>query len=144
MLPNGLQIIYLMKTNILLIALLVLSSCDPCRKLSRPKYKKCFTATTDTLTVKDTFTYHDTIIMHEVRNEWLIRTDTVINTERVFYSRKGDTTIVICKGDTMYINKEIIREVKVPVQNYIYKERIKWWWAWVVGLIVLVLFIRKK
>jgi hypothetical protein len=134
-----------MKTfNILLITLLVLSSCDPCRKLSRPKYQKCFSATTDTISIQDTFTYHDTIILHEVRNEWLIRTDTVIDTERVYYSRRGDTTVVICKGDTIYRSKDIIREVKVPVDRYIYKERIKWWWAWVLGLVVLVLFYRKK
>ena len=132
-----------MKISILLITLLILTSCNPCRKLSKPKYEKCFSATTDTLTLSDTFTYHDTIILHDVRKEWLIRTDTVIETERVFYSRKGDTTVVICKGDTIYRNKEIIREVKVPVQKFIYKERIKWWW-WVIGLVLFVLFFRRK
>ena len=132
-----------MKTYIIFLSLLILTACDPCRKLSRPKYQKCFNVTTDTITVQDTFTYHDTIIMHDVRNEWLIQRDTVIETERVYYSRKGDTTVVICKGDTIYRNKEIIREVKVPVEKFVYKQRIKWWW-WVVGLIVLVLLYRRK
>ena len=132
-----------MKTYIIFLSLLILTSCDPCRKLSRPKYQKCFNATTDTITVKDTFTYHDTIILQEVVNEWLIQRDTVIETKRVFYSRKGDTTVVICKGDTIYRNKEIIREVKVPVEKFVYKERIKWWW-WVLGLVLLVLLYRRK
>ena len=129
--------------TLILLTLLILTSCDPCRKLSKPKYEKCFNAVTETLTLSDTFTYHDTIILQEVRKEWLIRTDTVIETERVYYKRSGDTTVVICKGDTIYRNKEIIREVKVPVKKFIYKERIKWWW-WVIGLVVLVLFFRRK
>ena len=129
--------------TLILLTLLILTSCNPCRKISKPKYEKCFNATTDTLTLSDTLTYHDTIILHDVRNEWLIRTDTVIETERIFYSRSGDTTVVICKGDTIYRNKEIIREVKVPVEKFIYKERIKRWW-WVIGLVVLVLFFRRK
>jgi hypothetical protein len=128
-----------MKTLLFLTPLFILS-CNPCKKLSKDKYKPCFNAVTDTLSVHDTLIVRDTIIVPDIRKEWLIKSDTVINTERVYYSRKGDTTVIICKGDTIYRTKEVIRELRVPYIKYVYKKSIEWGWMFLFGFIALILW----
>ena len=129
-----------MKYWILALVIILISSCDPCKQLSRPKYQKCFKPISDTITLNDTLTIHDTIKVPEVRYDWLIKHDTIINTKKVYYRRSGDTTIVICKGDTIYRVKEVVRELKVPYYKYIYKETFNWWWV----IIPIFIFIAIK
>jgi hypothetical protein len=133
-----------MKYWILPIVIILISSCDPCKQLSRSKYSKCFNAHSDTITLLDTFSYRDTIIVPEIKKEWLIKSDTVINTERVFYSRKGDTTIVICKGDTLYREKEVIRKIKVPYIQYVQKQQWNWGILFLLLGMIALLLIKKK
>lgn len=113
--------------------------------MQKPKYKACFSTIKDTLTVRDSFTLHDTIIIPEIKKEWLIKSDTIINTEKVYYRRKGDTTVIICKGDTIYRNHEIIREIKVPIEKYVYKERLfAKWWIWLLILAAIAILLNYK
>lgn len=118
-----------MKVTLLILLISFLSSCDPCKQLSRPKYQKCFKVVSDTISIKDTLTIHDTIKVAEVRYDWLIKHDTIIDTKKVYYRRSGDTTIVICKADTIYRVKQVVRELKVPYTKYLYKESFNWWWV---------------
>jgi hypothetical protein len=132
---------------LLFLSPLFLVSCNPCKKLSKDKYKPCFNAVSDTLSIHDTLIVRDTIIVPDIRKEWLIKSDTVINTERVYYSRKGDTTIIICKGDTICRTKEVIRELKVPYIKYVYNKGIEWGWVFLLGFITLIvwaIYVRKE
>jgi hypothetical protein len=129
-----------MRNILLTLSALLILSCNPCKRLAKDKYKPCFNAFSDTLSIHDTLTLHDTIIVPEIRKEWLIKSDTIINTERVYYSRKGDTTIIICKGDTIYRTKEVIRELKVPYIKYVYKKGIEWGWVFLLGFIALIIW----
>jgi hypothetical protein len=118
-----------MRITLLILLLSFFASCDPCKQLSRPKYQKCFKAFSDTISIKDTLTIHDTIKVPEARYDWLIKHDTIIDTKKVYYRRSGDTTIVICKGDTIYRVKEVVRELKVPFTKFLYKVARDWWWV---------------
>ena len=124
--------------------LILLAACNPCKRLGKEKYQKCFNAHSDTIMLLDTFTYRDTIIVPEIKKEWLIKSDTVINTERVFYSRRGDTTIVICKGDTLYREKEVIRKIKVPYIKYVKKQQWNWGILFILLGFISLLLIKKK
>lgn len=130
----------------IILILLLFASCDPCKRLSKPKYRGCFTHITDTLTVVDSFRYLDTIKVPEIKKELLIQTDTVIETERVLYRRAGDTTVIVCKADTIYKDKVVNRTVEVPVTKYVYNEPPKqrlWLWL-LIGVAVLMLVLLKK
>jgi hypothetical protein len=133
-----------MRNILLTLSAFLILSCNPCKRLAKDKYKPCFNAFSDTLSIHDTLTLHDTIIVPEIKKEWLIKSDTIINTERVYYSRKGDTTVIICKGDTIYRTKEVIRELKVPYIRYVYKEREYSWLIILLLITAIIIFVAKR
>jgi hypothetical protein len=135
-----------MKYLLIPLLLILFASCDPCKRLAKDKYKPCFAAMSDTITLHDTLSIHDTIIVPQMSVEWLIKNDTIIETERIFYSKRGDTTVIICKGDTIYYSKDVIREVKVPYTKYIYKEAFEWKWLAGFGFLaaIIILIYRRK
>lgn len=132
-----------MKPLLIILSLLLFASCDPCKRMAKPKYRGCFNVKSDTLTLHDTFSIHDTVIVPQTHVKWLIQTDTVVETQRMYYSRQGDTTVIICKEDTIYRTKTVVRHIKVPYEKYVYKERSPFWLKALVILGIIIILVAK-
>jgi hypothetical protein len=135
-----------MRTALILISTLILSSCSCEYHYNRAIYGKCLKV------VRDTIKVIDTIRISEVKH------DTAFN----FSSSKD--TVVIDKGrltmkyyysnDTVYLSGKckdsvIIREVQVPIDNQVKVEQVGWdkmlFWVLlgVVFTLLIVIWLRK-
>lgn len=139
-----------MKTLILILSVILLTSCDPVKRHSklveRYPYVHKDSAVIDTVKIVDTVTilrptYHfDTIILRDtftIENERL----------KLVYKRINDTTFidVDCKGDTVYIpvEKTIIKEKNV-VHSEQTKKRYYPWFLWVLLAAFIITFFLNR
>ena|SRR5690554_4905783 len=105
----------MMKKYKILSLVLFLISCSPVKRLER--FEKRHPYLFESITVTDTFTFYDTVYVPKVKHDTVFRitTDTMYLTKdrlkvKLVYK---DTTIYVdgeCVGDTVYIQKDVIRE----------------------------------
>jgi hypothetical protein len=112
-----------MKTA-LLIALITFASCNQCKRLQRIALKNpdCLKAITTDFSYSDTFTLYDTVIIPETMLQVITERDTIINTKTMYFEKKGNTYTTICKTDTLYRDKEIIRNKIIKLPQYVIQQ----------------------
>ena len=132
---------------IIVILIVLLGSCSAQERLNR-KYKRLKRfAEKHNLNITDSATVviHDTIVTETIRKDTVffketfyerLRDTIVINNDRLtirqHYNHTRDSIIIEgeCKGDTTYIEKEVIVPVDKPF--VVEKEKSIPWWLWVI------------
>lgn len=129
------------------IAVIILFSCSPQKRLNRLVKKHPSLVELDTIKIIDTVI--TPTIQHDTTTVFKFSThDTVINNEKVFLKYFYDTLTreihheYICFGDT------IIQEKIIPIEKIVYKE-LNWWekyqsliYIFLIGFVLLVIYKR--
>jgi hypothetical protein len=130
-----------MKT-LLLISIIILSSCNPCNQIAKKiaKNPQCYKTIERTVTIRDTITLSDTFIVPETRLQVITERDTIIETKRIYFEKRGSSYEVICKEDTLYRTDTIYRFHDVKVTEHNLKPVRFWnmWWFWLLVALFLL------
>lgn len=126
------------------ILLLFMNSCSPIKRLNRlqKRHPYLFEIAMDTVLVKDSFqvvipgTEIDTAVtLVQLRDTVFISKDNLH--VKAYYFR--DTLFLTAKSDTIF--KDVVREIKVPYNKYIYKPKPRdklRWNDWIQLLLILI------
>ena len=124
--------------KILAILTITLLACSPQKRMNRLIRKHPELVQVINTTVKDTFIFRDTIPVPG-RNDTLVMTkDTTIYRDNLIFTKKGDTLFFTAKPDTIYVEKPVIREVKVPGRTIVREAKANFPWL---GISIILLLL---